>query len=48
VPWKEMMNMEDKESLKEYMLKEVEIIPEIIKRMAFNSLLLLGSETKWR
>lgn len=42
------MNMEDKESRKEYMLKEVEIIQEIIKRMAFNSLLLLGSETKWR
>jgi len=34
--------MEDKESLKEYMLKEIEIIQDIIKRMAFNSFMLKG------
>lgn len=34
--------MEDKESLKEYMLKEVDIIQDIIKRMAFNSFLIKG------
>ena len=36
--------MEDEETLKEYMLKEIEIIQDIIKRMAFNSLLVGG----WR
>lgn len=36
------MNMENKESLKEYMLKEIEIIQDIIKRMAFNSFLIKG------
>ncbi|MBW8004043.1 MAG: hypothetical protein FVQ80_18960 [Planctomycetes bacterium] len=39
---KEIMNMENKESLKEYMLKEIEIIQDIIKRMAFNSLMIKG------
>lgn len=34
--------MEDKESLKEYMLKEIEIIQDIIKRMAFNSFIIKG------
>ena len=34
--------MENKESLKEYMLKEIEIIQDIIKRMAFNSLMIKG------
>ena len=34
--------MYDKESLKEYMLKEVDIIQEIIKRMAFNSFMIKG------
>ena len=34
--------MEDKESLKEYMLKEIEIIQDIIKRMAFNSFMIKG------
>jgi len=37
-----MMNMDDKESLKEYMLKEIEIIQDIIKRMAFNSFMIKG------
>jgi hypothetical protein len=36
------MNMEKKESLKEYMLKEIEIIQDIIKRMAFNSFMIKG------
>jgi hypothetical protein len=36
-----MMNM-DKESLKEYMLKEIELIQDIIKRMAFNSFMIKG------
>jgi hypothetical protein len=36
------MNMENKESLKEYMLKEIEIIQDIIKRMAFNSFMIKG------
>ncbi len=31
-----------KEELKEFMLKEIEIIQEIIKRMAFNSFLIKG------
>ena len=34
--------MEEKESLKEYMLKEVDIIQEIIRRMAFNSFMIKG------
>ena len=34
--------MENKESLKEYMLKEIEIIQDIIKRMAFNSFMIKG------
>jgi len=32
----------DKESLKEYMLKEIELIQNIIKRMAFNSFMIKG------
>ncbi|KFZ25521.1 MAG: hypothetical protein KQ78_02282 [Candidatus Izimaplasma bacterium HR2] len=34
--------MENKESLKKDMLKEIEIIQEIIKRMAFNSFMIKG------
>ena len=34
--------MENKESLKEYMLKEIELIQDIIKRMAFNSFMIKG------
>lgn len=34
--------MENKESLKEYMLKEIEIVQDIIKRMAFNSFMIKG------
>jgi len=34
--------MENKESLKEYMLKEIEIIQDIIKRIAFNSFMIKG------
>ncbi len=34
--------MENKENLKECMLKEIEIIQEIIKRMAFNSFMIKG------
>lgn len=34
--------MEDKVSLKEYMLKEVDIIQDIIKRMGFNSFMIKG------
>ena len=34
--------MDDKESQKEYMLKEIEIIQDIIKRMAFNSFMIKG------
>jgi len=34
--------MENKESLKEYMLKEIQIIQDIIKRMAFNSFMIKG------
>jgi hypothetical protein len=34
--------MENKESLKEYMLKEIDIIQDIIKRMAFDSFLIKG------
>jgi len=36
------MDMENKETLKEYMLKEIEIIQDIIKRMAFNSFMIKG------
>ena len=36
------MPMEEKISLKEYMLKEVDIIQEIIRRMAFNSFMIKG------
>jgi hypothetical protein len=32
--------MENKESLKEYMIKEIEIIQDTIKRMAFNSFMI--------
>jgi len=34
--------MENKENLKEFMLKEIEIIQDIIKRMAFNSFMIKG------
>jgi len=34
--------MENKESLKEYMLKEIEIVQDILKRMAFNSFMIKG------
>lgn len=34
--------MEDKTNLKEYMLKEIDVIQEIIKRMAFNSFMIKG------
>ena len=34
--------MEDKGELKEYLLKEVEIIQDIIRRMAFNSFMIKG------
>ena len=34
--------MEDKESLKEYMLKEIDIIQDIIRRMGFNSFMIKG------
>ncbi len=34
--------MENKENLKEYMLKEIDIIQDIIKRMAFNSFMIKG------
>jgi hypothetical protein len=37
-----VINMEDKVNLKEYMLKEIDIIQEIIKRMAFNSFMIKG------
>ncbi len=32
----------ERENLKEYMLKEIEIIQDIIKRMAFNSFIIKG------
>lgn len=35
-------NKENKESLKEYMIKEIELIQDIIKRMAFNSFMIKG------
>ncbi len=34
--------MEDKETLKEYMLKEIDVIQDIIRRMAFNSFMIKG------
>ena len=34
--------MENKENLKEYMLKEIDLIQDIIKRMAFNSFMIKG------
>jgi len=34
--------MEDKANLKEYMLKEIDIVQDIIKRMAFNSFMVKG------
>ncbi len=34
--------MENKNNLKEYMLKEIDIIQDIIKRMAFNSFMIKG------
>ena len=34
--------MENEESLKEYMLKEIEIIQDIMRRMAFNSFMIKG------
>ena len=34
--------MENEENLKEYMFKEIEIIQDIIKRMAFNSFIIKG------
>jgi len=34
--------MENKESLKGYMIKEIEIIQDVIKRMAFNSFMIKG------
>jgi len=34
--------MEEKEGLREYMLKEIDIIQDIIRRMAFNSFLIKG------
>ena len=36
------MNTESNESLKECMLKEIEIIQDVIKRMAFNSFMIKG------
>ena len=39
---KRMMDMNDKESLKEYMFKEIDIIQDVIKRMAFNSFMIKG------
>jgi len=37
-----MMDVENKNNLKEYMLKEIDIIQDIIKRMAFNSFMIKG------
>ncbi len=34
--------MENKENLKEYMIKEIDIIQDVIKRMAFNSFMIKG------
>jgi len=36
------MNVKNKDNLKEYMLKEIDIIQDIIKRMAFNSFMIKG------
>ena len=36
------MRVDDKENLKQYMLKEVDIIQDIIKRLAFNSFMIKG------
>lgn len=36
------MNIKNKENLKEYMLKEIDIIQDVIKRMAFNSFMIKG------
>lgn len=36
------MDVENKDNLKEYMLKEIDIIQDIIKRMAFNSFIIKG------
>ena len=36
------MNVKNKNNLKEYMLKEIDIIQDIIKRMAFNSFMIKG------
>jgi len=37
-----MMNVENKNNLKEYMLKEINIIQDIINRMAFNFFMIKG------
>jgi hypothetical protein len=42
MPQKEATQMENEQTLKEYMLKEIEIIQAIIKRMAFNSFMIKG------
>lgn len=39
---KGMICMDNEENLKEFMLKEIEIIQDIIKRMAYNSFLIKG------
>jgi len=36
------MNVKNKDNIKEYMLKEIDIIQDIIKRMAFNSFMIKG------
>jgi hypothetical protein len=36
------MNMQEEDKLKEYMLKEIEIIQDIIRRMGFNSFMIKG------
>ena len=36
------MNMENEDKLKEFMLKEIEIIQDIIRRMGFNSFMIKG------
>jgi len=36
------LNMENEDKLKEFMLKEIEIIQDIIKRMGFNSFMIKG------
>ena len=36
------MDVGNKDNLKEYMLKEIDIIQDIIKRMAFNSFMIKG------